>query len=372
MRAGCRPDSGYPYAAFMHNPPYNGRKPPLWSLAMRQVIRFATLFVAAVTLCATALADPYRVKDLVVDKVAPTSAQAAQQGRDEARLAGAARLIERLTLPEDRAVARQPIEASAVSRLYRSSETQGQIKSTAVSGGVHSTGVITWSFRADAVREYLEQRGVPYVDTQAALALIVPVASGGIDSTAWASQWTGKSDDTVLTPYVASTQGWSRRPVANEVQSEIQSTRADHGVIAEIFQQGAQYYVRLFDMRPNAPQAEITTAGPFVSLPSAQTGAVAALERAWKAASIVRSTGSTSLSLVATFRDLQEWVKIKKGLEGSRLISDLKIEALTTAGADISFSYAGRPDQLTSDLRARGVDIANGSGGWLLRAVGSP
>ncbi len=356
----------------MHNPPYNGRKPPLWSLAMRQVIRFATLFVAAAMLCATALADPYRVKDLVVDKVAPTSAQAAQQGRDEARLAGAARLIERLTLPEDRAAARQPIEASAVSRLYRNSETQGQIKSTAVSGGVHSTGVITWSFRADAVREYLEQRGVPYVDTQAALALIVPVASGGIDSTAWASQWTGKSDDTVLTPYVASAQGWSRRPAANEVQSEIQSTRADHGVIAEIFQQGAQYYVRLFDMRPNAPQAEITTAGPFVSLPSAQTGAVAALERAWKAASIVRSTGSTSLSLVATFRDLQEWVKIKKGLEGSRLISDLKIEALTTAGADISFSYAGRPDQLTSDLRARGVDIANGSGGWLLRAVGSP
>lgn len=339
---------------------------------MRQVIRFATLFVAAATLCATALADPYRVKDLVIDKVAPTSAQAAQQGRDEARLAGAARLIERLTLPEDRAAARQPIEASAVSRLYRSSETQGQIKSTAVSGGVHSTGVITWSFRADAVREYLEQRGVPYVDTQAALALIVPVASGGIDPTAWASQWTGKSDETVLTPYVASAQGWSRRPAANEVQPEIQSTRADHGIIAEIFQQGAQYYVRLFDMRPNAPQAEISTAGPFVSLPSAQTGAVAALERAWKAASIVRSTGSTSLSLVATFRDLQEWVKIKKGLEGSRLISDLNIEALTTAGADISFSYAGRPDQLTSDLRARGVDIANSSGGWLLRAVGSP
>lgn len=368
----AKPVSAQPYDAFMHNPPYNGRKPPLWCVPMKQVIRFATVFVAAVSLCATALADPYRVKDLVIDKVAPSSAQAAQQGRDEARLAGAARLIERLTLPEDRAAARQPIEASAISRLYRSSETQGQIKSTAVSGGVHSTGVITWSFRADAVREYLEQRGVPYVDTQAALALIVPVAAGGVDASAWASQWAGKADDTVLTPYVASSQAWSRRPAANEIQSEVQSARADHGVIAEISQQGAQYYVRLYDTRPNAPQPEITMAGPFVSLPSAQAGAVAALERAWKVASIVRSTGSTSLSLVATFRDLQEWVKIKKGLEGSRLISDLKIEALTTAGADISFNYAGRPDQLTSDLRARGVDIANESGGWLLKAVGSP
>jgi hypothetical protein len=204
------------------------------------------------------------------------------------------------------------------------------------------------------------------------LALIVPVATGGVDPSAWAGQWAGKADETVLTPYVSSAQAWTRRPAANEIQSEVQSARADHGVIAEVFQQGAQYYVRLFDMRPNAPKPEITTAGPFVSLPSAQVGAVAALERAWKVASIVRSTGSTSLSLVASFRDLQEWVKIKKGLEGSRLISDLRIEALTIAGADISFSYAGRPDQLTSDLRARGVEIANGSGGWQVRAVGPP
>lgn len=356
----------------MHNPPYKGRKPWLWSVPMRQVIRFATVFVAAVSLCATALADPYRVKDLVIDKVAPSSAQAAQQGRDEARLAGAARLIERLTLPEDRAAARSPIETAAISRLYRSSETQGQMKSTAVAGGIHATGVITWSFRADAVREYLDQRGVPYVDTQAALALIVPVAVGGVDPSAWASQWAGKSDDTVLTPYVATGQAWPRRPSGAEVQSDIQSVSADHGVIAEVFQQGAQFYVRLVDMRASAPKPEIAIAGPFVSLPSAQTGAVAALERAWKAASIVRSTGSTSMSLVATFRDLQEWVKIRKGLEGSRLISNLNIEALTTVGADISFSYAGRPDQLTSDLRARGVDIANNAGGWLLRAVATP
>ncbi len=371
MRRSAKPASDKPYVAFMHNPPYKGRKPSLWSVAMKQVIRFATVFVAALSICATAQADPYRVRDLVIDKVAPTSAQAAQQGRDEARLAGAARLIERLTLPEDRASARTPIETAAVSRLYRSSETQGQMKSTAVSGGVHATGVITWSFRPDAVREYLEQRGVPYVDTQAARAMIVPVAGAGVDAAQWGSHWVGKSDDTVLTPYISSTQGWPRRPVASEVQPEVQSIGADHGVIAEAFQQGEQYYVRLIDMRTNVPNPEITVAGPFVSLPAAQTGAVAAFERAWKVASIVRSTGSTSLSLVASFRDIQEWVKIRKGLEGSRLISNLNIEALTTVGADISFSYAGRPDQLTSDLRARGVDIANVSGGWLLRAAGS-
>lgn len=365
----------------MHKLPYKGRKPPLWSVAMKQVFRFATVFVAALTLSATALADPYRVRGLVVDKVAATKAEAETQGRTDARLVGASRLIERLTLPEDRAAARSPIETAAVARLYRSYQTQGEQKSIAVSGGVHATGIVTWLFRADAVREYLEQRGVPYVDTQAALALIVPVATGGVDVATWGSHWVergasgevvGRSDDSVLTPYVASTQGWPRRPTAAEVQSEVASRSADHAIVAEAFQQGAQYYVRLVDLRPNVPKADIGVAGPYVSLQSAQAGAVAELERAWKVASIVRSTGSTSLSLVASFRDLQEWVRIKKGLEGSRLINNLNIEALTTAGADISFSYAGRQDQLVSDLRSRGVDLANAGGSWQLRATATP
>jgi hypothetical protein len=130
--------------------------------------------------------------------------------------------------------------------------------------------------------------------------------------------------------------------------------------------------VRLVDLRPNVPKPDIGVAGPFVSLQSAQAGAVAELERAWKAASVVRSSGATNLSLVANFRDLQEWARIRKGLEGSRLVTNLNIEALTIAGADIYLTYSGRPDQLVSDLRARGVDLANASGTWLLRASGTP
>ena len=95
------------------------------------------------------------------------------------------------------------------------------------------------------------------------------------------------------------------------------------------------------------------------------------LERAWKAASVVRSTGSTSVSLIARFQDLTQWTRIKKGLEGSRLVSNLNIEALTVSGADITFSYAGRPDQLAADLRSRGVELGAVGSGWMLQASGS-
>lgn len=346
---------------------------------MRKITRFAALAVASLALAGTAFAQSpvYSVRDLPIDKIAPSAAEATNQGRAEARVTGAQRLIERLTLPEDRASARQPIDAATVARSYRSVQSQGE-KSSSVAGGIRATGFVTWSYRENEVRSYLDSLGVPYVDSQAALAMIVPVAAAGVDPAQWGAQWTtvangqtvGKSDDTVLTPYVGSTEGWSRRPAWMDIQEELTRVRADHGVIAEAYQQGAQYYVRLIDMRTNIPNPDIGVAGPFVSLQSAQAGAVMEMQRAWKAASIVRGTGSSNLTLVAAFADISEWVKIRKGLETSRLVKQLNVESLSTVGADISFAYTGRPDQLAADLRSKGVDLSGSDGNWLLRVSG--
>lgn len=347
---------------------------------MKIMSRFVTLLAVSATLAGAAFAQNpvYRVKDLVVDKVAPSAAEARQQGITEARTVGAQRLIEKLTLPEDRAG--KGIDTAAVARLYQSSVTQGEFKSTSVSGGIRASGLVTWVFRDNEVRAYLDQRGVPYVDQQAGMALIVPVAGANVNAQDWASQWVtrtasgvvGKSDETSLTPYVAATQGYTQRPTTADVQGEISAARATHGVIAEVYMQGPQYYVQLTDMRPNVTNTTIGRVGPFVSLASAQTGAVAEMERAWKASSVVRSSGSTSVTLIAKFQDIQQWTRIRKGLETSRLVSDLNVESLTVAGADITLSYAGRPDQLQADLRSRGVDLRSGDGGgWLLQVSGA-
>ena len=52
---------------------------------------------------------------------------------------------------------------------------------------------MTWTFDEERVRAYLEQRGVPYVDNQAALALVVPVAAAGVNANDWAAQWVNGS-----------------------------------------------------------------------------------------------------------------------------------------------------------------------------------
>src|SRR5262245_43323379 len=140
---------------------------------MRKIARFAAIFAATCALSQAAFADPYKVKDLVLDKTAATAAEARKLGSDEAKLVAAQRLIERLTLPEDRSQAREAIDVNVVAtRLALNQETQEQIKTFQSQGAIRVTGVIAQNFSAKDVRSYLDTSGVPYVDTQAAKALL--------------------------------------------------------------------------------------------------------------------------------------------------------------------------------------------------------
>jgi hypothetical protein len=354
---------------------------------MSQITRFASVFVASVALAGAAFAQAanpvFKVRDLTIDYTAANANDATLQGRNQAKLAGAQRLIERLTLPEDRNAARQPLNPADLVSSAGPLTTQIAEKRSSTAAGVRITSVVAYDFNPSSVRQYLESHGVPYVDAQAGKAMIVPAVASGIDPVAWANQWTetvtqngqatrvGKSDDTVLTPYVASIEQWTRRPTWSEVQGELATLRADRAVIAEAYQQNGQTYVRLIDLRTGAPDTSGNVAGPFSDLPSAKAGAIAEMERAWKASSIVRSSGSTNIAIIATFRDLGEWVKIRKGLETSRFVSGLNVESISPAGADLSFAYNGRPDQLAADLRSRGVDLRGADNGWVAQVISS-
>ncbi|MDZ4761041.1 MAG: DUF2066 domain-containing protein [Alphaproteobacteria bacterium] len=331
---------------------------------MNRIARFLAHFFAALALGSAAAADPFQVRDLNVDVTAASPQAAQQQGWAQARLEAARRLIDRLTLPADRAAASQPVDPAAVARLYTSVDFQGSEKRTAT----RYIAVLIVNFDGKAVRDYLDQRNVPFVETQAGKALISPTVAGALDPVAWAGLWKETNDETILTPYVVSVEAWDRRPAWDDVAAEAQSRGAGRAVVAEAYQQGGQIYVRLSDLRSGSIETTLGIAGPFGTLESAQAGAVTAMENAWKVASIVRTTGSTSMALVAVFRDIAQWVKIRKGLESSRMISGLMIESISTTGADLSFVYAGRPDQLAADLRARGLELGGTDRGWTLAA----
>jgi hypothetical protein len=328
---------------------------------MTLIARFAALLVALTAFAGAAFADPFTVRDLKVDVTAGSAVDAQRQGLAQARQMGAQRLINRLTLPEDRSRATRPIDVNEVARLVKSTETGADEKRTAT----RYIATLIVNFDAGAVREYLDARGVPFVETQAGRAMIAPAVSG-LDPQAWAATWAGKTDNDVLTPYVVSVEAWDRKPAWQDVAGEVGSLGAIRAVVAEAYSQNGQTYVRLTDVRSGAVDTALAIAGPFGDLASAQAGAVETLENTWKAASIVRTTGSTNMELTASFRDLPSWATIRKGLESSRLVSNLVVESLSTTGADMSFVYAGRPDQLAADLRAKGLDLRGTDNGWTI------
>jgi hypothetical protein len=354
---------------------------------MSRTIRFAAVVAAGLTLTgavsgaafAQQRPDPFTVRDLRIEETSTVSFQdALARGSNKAKIDGAQRLIERLTLPEDRNAARQPVTPADIAAFAAGSTTQGSDLRSSSNGVYRYVRTMSQIYRPEPVRQYLQSRGVAYVDSQAGKALLVPAVGSGIGPNDWGAQWTeqvagqpakGKEDLTVLTPYVASTKVWTRRPTFTEVQGEVGSSGAAHAVVAEVYSQGGQIYARIIELRAGAADTSGNVIGPYSVLSAAKENVIAELERAWKTQSIVRTSGSSSVQAVATFRDLNDWVKIRKGLEGSRLVSALSIGSISQAGADVSFNYAGRPDQLAADLRSRGVSISGADGGWTLQVL---
>lgn len=341
--------------------------------AFRIAAAFTALALSAGALVGAASADPFRVKDILVDETAATTNDSVRQGVASARLTGAQRLINRLTLPEDRSAASQPPEATDVARLYLSYDTGADEKRSVTSAGARYIATLAINFDSKAVRQYLEQRNIPYVDSQADKALIVPAAGAGVNSAAWGAVWMNngapKADDSMLTPYVSSVEAWDRHPTWDDVQAETTRQGLIRAVVAEAYSQNGQIYVRLSDMKAGQPETVIGISGPSGDLRSAQGAALTALENAYKKASIVRTTGSTSLSLVAAFTDMTQWVRIRRSLESSRLVSGLSIESISPTGADLAFVFAGRPDQLAADLRSRGINLRGADDGWLIEVA---
>lgn len=331
-------------------------------------LRLGAALFAAAFLSSAAMAQErqvYSVRDLSVDETAGSATEALEKGRAKARMMAAQRLVEKLTLAEDRQAANPSIDYQALSRLVTRTDTQTDEKRTAN----RYIATLIMGFNPGEVRQFLETRNVAFVDSQAGKALIVPAVSR-LDSVAWGKAWAGKADDTRLTPYVSSDEAWEAHPAWADVEAETRAKGAARAVVAEAYNQSGSMYVRLTELRPGESPVALAVAGPFASFEAAQPGVIEALETAWKKATVVRTTGATGMELVASFNSGADWVRIRKGLEQSRLIRDMQILALSTRGADISFVYAGRPDQLAADLRSRGLELSGADGGWTVRTSG--
>lgn len=305
----------------------------------------------------------YTITGIEVDERAPSVIEAQQNALAEARRLGAEMLIAKITLPEDRAAAGGIyISPELAQRLAAAVDVEEETR-----GGGRYIGVLSVVLNPRAVRTYLEEQDIPYLDAQAPMALVVPVGNG-VEDMAWAAAWPER-DDSQLAPYVTSD---AAAPFAGagwiDLADEIGARGASRGVIARLVGSEGTYRVDLTVITP-AGRLPLGQTRLATSLEDAVAAASERLSETWKRDAMVRSDQRTIVTASVLYTSIVEWNTLRAALARSPLVSQFRTDAIARDGALVRFAFAGDVRRLENDLRQRGVALDIDASGWVLTSA---
>ncbi len=331
---------------------------------MIRIILASIFAVMAAGLGAADTRDVYTVSDIEVDEVAASLIEAREKAMAAARTEGARILIDRITLPEDLiAGGGVPVDYSLAERLSAAVDVQEE---TAGAGRYRGTLAVVYNPRM--VRAHLESLAVPYVDTQAPVSLLVPLASNNVLEYAW-RETLGTGRQQTLAPYVtANGAGYTQFSDWMELSPEATALGARRGVLAEL-SGGENAWQVTVSVVTAAGTETLGTTSYAPTMEEAVDGMLKLLEESWKRSSVIRSGVRTPAKASVRYTSLAEWNTLRGALARSPLISDLKIDAIARDGALVNFAYAGDPPRLQNDLLQRGVALSQDDTGWVLRSA---
>ncbi|MAK60801.1 MAG: hypothetical protein CMK09_07470 [Ponticaulis sp.] len=333
--------------------------------------RFSILLSALATLILGAGAanaaprDVYTISNIPVDETAATSQAAESQAVASAQISGLYRLVQKLTLPEDRATIGEDFYAYENARnLAAAVDVDDVRRSTTV-----YRATLSVLYNPTQVRSQLNARGIAFVDQQAPRSMIVPTGNSAVALEAWRATWPA-SNEGALNPFVTALASYTSGSDWGGMADEANAVGARNAVIAELNGSEGSYTVSLYRVS-SAGRFTIGTTGPVESLPEAVAAASAYLDAAWKRQSIVRADElRSSTEATIRFSSIRNWNSVRTALSTSPLISDFQIDAVARDGALVSFAYAGNRDRLAQDLRQSGILLSETLSGWTMQMAG--
>jgi len=347
---------------------------------MRQI--FAA--IATITLwTGLATADsPYTVVAVPIDASASNALEAQTQAMQRGQVAAVQRLVERLTLPEDRGLI-PPVSNDDAAMMISGLQVRNEQRSA-----TRYLGELTVSFDPRAVRTWLNGLGVPFVEGQSREILVLPVLQTGngywlwnaINSETgedrenpWLMEWRNGGYQHALSPVSAPSGDAGRMLIdgagaAQMNEDQLRSVAQAYGVsrvavmIASQSEGGVRVDGRLFSVDGSG---EMTSqAIPTMGVPSFRAAArrfVGDLEAAWKSEAIVRGGGAETLSITVLYSSLAEWLRLQNAMTGASLISSAQLDAIAPTGAMMTLQYRGSMAQLQRELDARGARLMEDS-----------
>ncbi|MFM9943333.1 MAG: DUF2066 domain-containing protein [Hyphomicrobiaceae bacterium] len=273
-----------------------------------------------------------------------------------------------------------------------------------------------FAFQAEAVRQLLDQQGIPFLDRQAPQITLVPYYKVPTDgevsepftdsrgSDAWLYAWKGLDLANTLTPL-------DLKPMKREVHADTIKALAagDLGVLRVLTSEFGSETVVVAMLEPDIGQKrlKVTFVGrdavaPFVLRRvyrleggdltyTAELAAViglGVLEGRWKAINVRGGTtmaaagpgvrgprasaaepqqgGDGPMRIAVEFKSMAEWQQISRALSQTPEITDLDVEGLSARGARILLTYPGGASALALTLAQQGLILRQAGGGWVL------
>ncbi len=303
--------------------------------------------------------DVYTITDIPVDERAASVLEAQQKAFAAARVIGTNRLISRITLPEHRSKAGLILDGQTAQKMALAVDVQEETR-----GGGRYRGVLATVINPREVRPFLKSQGIPYLDRQAPVALIIPVASGP-EIYDWRAVW-GERQKTTLAPTVTAIGSYDNSVTWEAIQDELATTRASRGIIADL-RPGGSVVLTEITAAGNTP---LGGTGSAATLESSVQKVLSKMEDSWKRQAINIDTSSRTLTNAnILYTSLPEWNRLRGALARSPLISEFEIRAISRDGAMVRFAYSGDQSQLERDLRQRGIVAERSLSGWTMNSA---
>lgn len=340
--------------------------------------------------------DIYTVRDIEVEEQADTVIQAQQKAFAAARIQGLYRLIDRLTLSEDRAgkMPAEGLDIALAERLAAAVDVEEETR-----GGGRYVGKLAVVYNPSGVRNFLEMQDIPYIDQPAPKAVIFPISTlpgrrpverrveqsapsletGSMNPAeeeekavplTWEEAWPDQSQGR-LAPFVTARPDPEMLSIDSqwfELKPQVDAAAARRAVKAILNGREGRYWVDVISVTASG-EVSLGNTGYVSTLEQAVDAAAEVMDQVWKEQSIIRSDERTPARATIFFTSLPEWNSLRTALARSPLISDFAIEGLSRDGAVVKFVYAGEEQRLISNLRERGVTLDPDLMGWVMTSA---
>jgi len=307
--------------------------------------------------------DVYTIHGIAVDERAPTVGEAQQKAFASAKLIGAQQLIERFTLPEDRAAATDLIiDQTLADRIAAAVDVEEE-----VAGAGRYRGSLAVVYNPTQLRLVLNQVGLPFSDSLGPKAVLFSTSSNRMDL-AWNLAWDESPKNSLVPLLISRSSGYRPDTDWSVLQDEIALYGAQRAIFANLRGGQGGYLVDLVSVTASGTRT-IGTTRRAPTLSGAIDAVADLLNSDWKRSSIVRDSSRTLIEATVRYTSLAEWNTLRGALVRSPLVSNFQTRAISTDGAFIAFAFAGDGQRLTSDLRDRGVVINAEDIGWVMTSA---